>query len=138
MKKFFCIALLFLLPALKGFSQDYSLDSTGVHAQGNPGDLFLATLIVTNNSGSDITLHLNRIVSNLPPGWTSCFCYPICIAPLIDTLTFTIPALGVDSIKPNFGTDSIPGIGHITITLYQVGESVPSDMDTIFFFRAAR
>ena len=134
MKKLFCVVLLVLFTGIKTFSQDYSLDSARIHSQGNPGDLFLSALLVTNNSSSDITLHLTRIIKNIPVNWTSCFCFPTCIAPWIDTLTFSIPAFGVDSIKPNFGTDPIdPGIGYITITLTQEGESSLSPADTIYF-----
>src|SRR5262245_8728271 len=132
MKKLFCVVSASLLLITGAFSQDYTLDSTRIHANGNPGDLFLASLIVTNNSNATITMHLQRIVKNLPANWTSCFCYPHCIAPWVDTLTFSIAPLSMDSIKPNFGTDSIPGTGYITILLVQQGAE-SNLQDTIFF-----
>ena len=114
------------------FSQDYSLNSTKLNAHGSPGDFMLSTLVVNNASGSTITMHMQRIVKNLPANWTSCFCYPTCIGPLIDTLTFSIAPFSKDSIKPNYGTDpSTPGIGYITIRLYQ--EGFPNNIDTIAF-----
>ncbi len=134
MKKFYAGIFLFLSTASRIFSQDYSLDSTRIHAQGNTGDFFLAALVVHNTTGNDITLHFTRITNNIPSGWgASCFCYPTCIAPWIDTLTFLIPAFGSDSIKPNFSSNSIPGIGFITIALHQqLGEGSFPD-DTIYF-----
>ena len=113
------------------FSQSYALNPTHLNVQGMPGDFMLSTLIVNNSSGAPITMHLKRIVKNLPPYWTSCFCFPDCIAPWIDTMTFVLPAGVTDSIEPNFGTDSVPGIGYITITLYQ--EGFPNHIDTITF-----
>lgn len=134
MKKLFCIVLIVLVTGTRTFSQDYTLDSTRIHSYGNPGELFLSALLITNNTGSSLTFHLNRIVKNLPANWTSCFCYPTCIAPWIDTLTFSIPPFGTDSIKPNYGTDSIPGIGYITtVLLIQDLEGTFSPVDTIYF-----
>lgn len=133
MKKIFCVTVLVFIAGIKLFSQNYFFDSTRVHAQGNPGDLFLSAFVITNNTSGPLTFHLNRIVKDLPSNWYSCFCYPTCIAPWIDTLTFTIPPIGSDSIKPNYGTDSVPGIGYITtVLLIQDGESF-SPVDTIYF-----
>ena len=130
MKKFIAVPL--ILFALLVRSQDYNLIPVNPNAQGNPGDLFRASVHVQNTNGeSDIVMHLKRIVKNLPPYWTSCFCFPDCIAPWIDTMTFLLPAGVTDSIEPNFGTDSVPGIGYITITLYQ--EGFPNHIDTITF-----
>ena len=113
------------------FSQSYALNPTHLNVQGMPGDFMLSTLIVNNPSGAPITMHLKRIVKNLPANWTSCFCYPYCIAPFIDTLVFSISPFSSDSIKPNYGTDSLPGIGYITIILYE--EGFQNNLDTITF-----
>lgn len=76
-------------------------------------------------------MHFERIVNNLPGTWTSCFCYPQCVAPWIDSATFYVNGFSTDSIMPNFGTDSIPAMATVTIVLYQVGyETMP---DTITF-----
>jgi len=133
MKKIFCVAILVFITGVKSFGQDYSLDSTRIHAQGNPGEMFHSALLVTNNTANPLTFHINRILKDLPPNWTSCFCYPICIAPWSDTLTFSIPPFGTDSIKPNFGTDSVPGIGYITTVLYIQDLESFSPEDTIYF-----
>lgn len=113
-------------------AQDYILNPTNLNVQGNPGDFMLSTLIVNNTSANTITMHFERIVKNIPVNWSSCFCYPACLAPSIDTLTFSIAPFSSDSIKPNYNTDlSTPGIGYVTITLYQQG--FPSSIDTIAF-----
>lgn len=113
-------------------AQSYTLSPTHLNVQGNPGDFMLSTLVVNNPSASQITIHMERIVKNLPANWTSCFCFPTCIAPFIDTLTFSIAAYSNDSIKPNYGTDpNTPGIGYITIKLYQ--EGFPNAIDTVYF-----
>lgn len=124
--------LLGVIITCNGLAQNYSLNPTGLNAQGNPGDFLLSTLIVNNTSGNNITMHVKRIVKNLPPNWTSCFCFPVCVAPFIDTLTFNIPPYSMDSIKPNYHTDpSTLGIGYVTIILYQV--DYPNNIDTVVF-----
>lgn len=130
MKRYYSFFLTSVL-ALQLSAQDYTLNPSNLNVQGNPGDFMLSTLIVNNTSGNNITMHLKRIVKNLPTNWSSCFCYPKCLAPFIDTLTFNIAPFSMDSIKPNYGTDSVPGIGYVTITLYQQGFS--NNIDTIAF-----
>jgi hypothetical protein len=117
---------------LAGISQDYTLSPTNLDVSGNPGDFMLSTLIVNNPTSSEIMISFERIEKNLPPNWTSCFCFPDCIAPWIDTMTFVINPFSCDSIKPNYGTDlTVPGIGYITIILHQVGyESI---VDTVHY-----
>ncbi len=131
MKKIYSLILtLFVVCGLS--AQSYTLSPTHLNVQGNPGDFMLSTLVVNNPSASQITIHMERIVKNLPANWTSCFCFPTCIAPFIDTLTFSIAAFSNDSIKPNYGTDpNTPGIGYITIKLYQ--EGFPNAIDTVYF-----
>lgn len=132
MRKIFTSLFLSVLLCPDGFSQNHSLNPTRLDAHGNPGDLMLSTLVVNNTGSSAVTLHMKRIIKNLPPNWTSCFCYPFCIAPFIDTLSFTISPFSCDSIKPNYGTDSlVPGIGYITIILYEDG--FPNNIDTVAF-----
>src|SRR5262245_14770620 len=118
MKKIFLIAFLISITGAKSFCQVYSLDSSRIHVQGNPGDLMLASLVITNNTSDSITILLSRIVKNLPPNWNSCYCYPECLAQDRDTFTFSIAPFSSDSIVPNFGTDSTPGIGYITTVLF--------------------
>jgi hypothetical protein len=100
--------------------------------QGKPGDFLLSKLIVNNTSANTIYIRFERFVKNLPPNWNSCFCFPTCLAPFIDTFTFSIAPFSMDSIMPNYNTDPImPGIGYITIKLNQVG--YPNNVDTIAF-----
>lgn len=112
-------------------AQDYSLVAVDLNSIANPGDFFYAHLKVVNNSSSTIEMFMTRVVKDLPLNWTSCFCYPVCIAPFIDTLRFDIPAFSQDSIKPNFQSDFNPGIGTVVITLYQVG--FEASIDTVTF-----
>ena len=112
-------------------SQDYTLVPTNPNATGQPGELFLAQIKIQNNSNEGISMHFERIVNNLPGTWTSCFCYPHCIAPWIDTMSFSIAAFSLDSISPNFGTDSFPAIADVKIVLWQ--EGYINNPDTITF-----
>ena len=132
--KYFCKLFFVLLVSSLGNdlkAQDYSIVPANLNAQSFPGDFFLAKARVQNTSGNTITIFMERIVKNLPPNWTSCFCYPFCIAPFRDTLSFHIAPHSVDSIMPNFGTDSVPGLGTIVVKIYQVGNE--SVIDTITF-----
>jgi len=132
--KHFNKLFLFLFVVLLGNNlkaQDYTIVPANLNVHSFPGDFFLAKARVQNNSTNTITMFMERIVKNLPPNWTSCFCYPTCIAPFVDTLRFHIAPHSMDSIMPNFGTDSVPGLGTIVVKLYQQGyESMP---DTITY-----
>lgn len=113
-------------------AQEYSIVQTMPNASGQPGDMLMPMIHVQNSSNEGILMHLERIVLNLPNNWTSCFCYPHCVAPWIDTMSFMIPAYSVDSVTPNFCTDSfVPGTGTVQIILYQGG--FENAADTITF-----
>ena len=131
MKKWIFLFFAFFIFGLNAKSQDYSIIPTKLNALGTPGSFFLSRATIQNNSSSTIQLFMTRILKDLPPSWTSCFCYPECLAPFIDTLWFTIPAYSSDSIMPNYGTDTIPGLGTIKVVLYQTG--FESEKDTIVF-----
>lgn len=129
-RKLALLSIIFTLN-FQAIGQDYSIIPTNLNAQGLPATMFLSRATIQNNSGSTIELFMKRIVKDLPPNWTSCFCYPECIAPFIDTLWIVISAYSSDSIMPNYATDTIPGLGTIEVELYQKGyESV---IDTITF-----
>lgn len=129
LKTFLLLTIMFIACVAK--AQDYTIIPTNLDVQGSPGDLMLSTALIQNNTSQNLTIYMKRIAKNIPSGWTSCFCYPTCIAPSIDSLTFTIPPNGTDSIKPNYGTDSIPGFGTIVVTVTVSGHS--STVDTITF-----
>lgn len=112
-------------------AQNYSIIPVDLNAQASPGDFFYAHLKVVNNSSSTIQMFITRVVKELPLNWTSCFCYPVCIAPFVDTLRFDIAPFSEDSIKPNFQSDLNPGMGTVAITLYEVG--FEASVDTITF-----
>lgn len=111
-------------------SQDYSVIYTHPNSVGQPSQLFLSQVKVQNSSSEGIFMHFERIVNNLPGTWTSCFCYPFCVAPWIDTATFYVNGSSTDSIMPNFGTDSIPAMATVTIVLYQMGYENMADTIT--------
>lgn len=126
------IFLFFLLHQQASIAQSYSLVPVDLNSHASVGTFFYATMKVVNPSPVPVTMFMRRIVKDMPPNWSSCFCFPTCIAPWMDTLTFTIPAFSEDSIKPNFyQSDSIPGIGTISIELFQIG--FESFIDTITF-----
>lgn len=109
-----------------GRGQNYSFAAYDTIKYGNPGELFIDSLILVNNTSSPVKMFLHRIVKNIPSGWTSCFCNPECIAQTQDTLTFYIPVdgnhmAGQAFVSPNFGTDSIPGVGEVIVVLNEVG-----------------
>src|SRR5688572_26277599 len=132
MKKFIISFLLIyaLLPdGLK--AQNYILNPYNLNVTGNPGDFLLSGLTVSNPNPVDITIFINRIEKNIPNGWTSCFCYPTCLAPWLDTLTWTIPAGSSVDISPNFQTTSVPGFGTVRAELWNFTSG--SAVDTITF-----
>jgi hypothetical protein len=112
--------------ALSTSGQNYFLSSFDTVKCGNPGDLFLPSVTVNNATSNALSMMVRRIVRNVPNGWNSCFCYPYCVPQTQDTLYFTLsPALGKDSgfmfVSPNFGTDSVPGIGVVTVVITDLG-----------------
>ena len=132
MKKYLISFILFLgLHPVGLNAQNYILDPYNLDVTGMPGDFLLASLAVSNPGTADIVIFINRIVKNLPPGWTSCFCYPMCVAPLLDTLTWTIPAGTSVDISPNFQTTITPGFGIVRVELLNLTSG--SVADTITF-----
>ena len=132
MKKYFFI---FILISFISKGQNFFISTYDTVQYGNCGDLMLAPIIFTNTSVVPVQMHMNRIVKNIPSGWTSCFCYPTCLAQTTNTLDFIIPiasgkVAGTQTVSPNFGTDSIPGTGIIIVVFNEIGTTV---YDTITF-----
>src|SRR5207237_1288551 len=90
----------------------------------------LPAVYITNMSGFNLNMRFTRLVKDIPNGWTSCFCYPQCISPTRDTLSFTVPGNSTLRISPNFGTDSIPGFGKVILVLSVLGSE---KQDTLTF-----
>jgi hypothetical protein len=134
MKKFFLILL--LIGSFNIQSQNYVISMYDTVKYGNCGDLLLPTVTFSNTSANPVQMHFHRILKAIPTGWTSCFCAPSCIAQTLDSLNFTIPNGGTknnpntQNVSPNFGTDSIPGIGEVIVVFNEIGVN---HYDTIHF-----
>ena len=80
------------------------------------------TARMTNTSSNSINVFLIRIAKILPPNWQTCFCYPVCLAPFVDTLPWTIPGNSTIDICPGFFSDAItPGFAIEWVRIYEVG-----------------
>ena len=131
MKIFSLVFLIVFCPSVI-LSQEYSISEDYMNATGEPGDLMLDTARVTNGSSSPITIYIVRVSVNLPPGWQTCFCYPTCAAPFIDSLEWTIPGYSTIDVCPGFFSDSTtPGFGIEWVKIYQQGYE--SAADTLTF-----
>ena len=119
---------------LKG--QNYIIINYDTLKIGNCGDFLLPSVTFSNTSTNPVQIHFLRILKNIPTGWTSCFCAPICIAQTQDSLNFTIgiggtkSAPNTQSVAPNFGTDSLAGTGEVIVIFNEVGVN---HFDTITF-----
>ncbi len=121
------ILLLLIIPfsfILKG--QNYIISMYDTIKYGNTGATLLPMAIFTNVSIAPVQMHMNRIVKNIPAGWTSCFCYPTCLAQTTNTFDFVIPIASgkiaaTQTVAPNFGTDSIAGVGVIIVVFNEIG-----------------
>lgn len=129
--KLFLISIFLSLVTTSLKAQNYILNPYNLNVTGLPGDFLLSGLTVTNPNTTDIEIFISRIERTLPQGWTSCFCYPTCLAPWLDTLTWTIPAGTSVDISPNFQTTLTPGIGIVRVELLNL--TTGSAADTITF-----
>lgn len=116
-------------------AQNYTLTAYDTVYYGNPGDLFIPSVTLTNTSNDTLYMMARRIVRNVPAGWNSCFCFPYCVPQTQDTLLFFIPPnegknTNVCQVAPNFGTDSIPGIGVVVVVITEIGKT---QMDTVTY-----
>ncbi|MEW6467658.1 MAG: T9SS type A sorting domain-containing protein [Bacteroidota bacterium] len=131
MKRIFLLCC-FCLGMLKGFSQTYTISQDYMNAVGDPGDLMLDTARLTNTSSAPINIYIIRILASLPPNWQTCFCYPVCLSPAVDTLPWTVPAGSTIDICPGFFSDaSSPGFAIEWVRIYQVGYE--NNADTLVF-----
>ena len=99
-----------------------------MNGSGTAGDLIIDTARMTNTSNNSINVYLIRIAKTLPPNWQTCFCYPICLAPFVDTLPWVIPGNSTIDICPGFFSDAItPGFAIEWVRIYQVGFELSAD-----------
>jgi hypothetical protein len=134
MKRILFVVLIVGCFVTKG--QNYIITMYDTVKYGNCGDLLLPTVTFSSTTGSPVQMHFKRILKNIPTGWTSCFCAPSCIPQTQDTMNFTIPAVGdknhppYQNVTPNFGTDSISGVGEVIVVFNEIGVN---HYDTIYF-----
>ena len=127
MKKFLFFIL--IIPNIL-FSQNYIITPIDQNPVGNPGDLLLAPVLVTNNTNNPIDFMYNRIYLNIPTGWVSCVCLPVCMPPGPKmTYSFTIQANSTETVMPNFQTDSIAGIGYSRFIFTEIGSNINDTLD---------
>ena len=129
--KLLLIAIILSSLSISLKAQNYILNPYNLNVTGMPGDFLLSGLTVTNTNATDIDIFISRIEKTLPQGWTSCFCYPTCLAPWLDTLTWHIPAGTSVDISPNFQTSAVPGFGTVRVELINLTSG--SAADTITF-----
>jgi len=123
---------MFIIPIKIIVAQNsYTLQIDSVHATGYPGDFLLAPIKLTNTTSQGFNIKIHRIEKTIPETWASCFCYPSCIAPWIDSLEWWVNSNETISIAPNFNTDpAVPGYGYIVVEIQKVGQSEYADTIT--------
>ena len=135
MRKMFL--LFFIIAAFSVKSQNYSISTLDTVKYGNCTDLLLPSVTFSNTITGIVFMHMERITKNIPSGWTSCFCAPECLPQTQSVYDFTIGSTGskgnpdgTQDVKPNFGTDTIPGTGEIIVVFNEIGVN---HFDTIRF-----
>jgi hypothetical protein len=97
---------------------------------GVPGDLFAATITLSNTTSGTAHVFFDRYQKSIPPYWALCYCYFQCHSPADDTVTVVIEPYGTSTITLQFKTDSVnPGIATAGFRLKEVG--TPAKADTI-------
>jgi hypothetical protein len=129
--------LFFIVLTLGSKSQNYIITMLDTIKYGNCGDLLLPTVTFSNTITGTVFMHMERITKNIPSGWTSCFCAPECLPQTQSVYDFTIGSIGskgnpdgTQDVSPNFGTDSIPGVGEVIVVFNEIGVN---KFDTIHF-----
>ena len=128
MRKLFILCVIISFYA-KG--QNYIITPQNLNPVGNPGDLLFAPVLVTNLTNNSINFEYNRIYLNIPAGWQSCVCLPVCMVPGPRMhYNFTIAANSTETVMPNFQTDTVPGVGYSKFVFFESGTNV---VDTLSF-----
>jgi hypothetical protein len=131
MKCLFLLVLTLFFAAQNNIrGQDITYSKSDYDKTGPAGTMVSPNVNFSNTGADTIEIFVNRFYKNLPQNWTSCFCFINCHSPLEDTLRFKLGPGEDQTISMGFNTDSVPGIGYVSITLEQVGGS---QKDTINF-----
>jgi len=120
MKPFFT-TLIFLFLFTSVSAQDLIYSKSEFDKTGDPLTMVNPDVSFLNIGSDTIEIRVIRSFKNLPPNWTSCFCFTECNPPSVDTLQFFMAPLDKFIIGVGFNTDSIPGIGFIKATFEQIG-----------------
>ncbi len=125
------LVVLFVIISFWAKAQNYIITPQNLNPVGAPGDLLFAPILVTNITNDSIQFEYSRISLNIPSGWLSCVCLPVCMdptKPMHDA--FMIPANSTQTVMPNFQTDTIPSIGYSTFIFFETGVN---NYDTLSF-----
>jgi hypothetical protein len=102
---------------------NYTLQLDSINAMGQPGDFLLAPIKLTNTTNQGFTIKIQRIERIIPENWSSCFCYPVCLAPFVDSMEWLVDANETITIAPNFNTDpDEPGSGYVVVKISELGQ----------------
>ncbi len=112
------------------FGQNITYSKSFFDKTGDPGMMITPDVSFYNSHSDTIEVFVNRFYKNLPPNWTSCFCFMQCHMPTEDTLHFFLAPGEKVSIGVGFSTDAIPGVGYVKFTMEQIGGT---QKDTLSF-----
>lgn len=126
------VSLAILFPPKTSSAQsNYSLQLDSINSTGEPGYFLLAPIKLTNTTNQGFSVKIHRIERTIPETWSSCFCYPTCLAPWIDSMEWWVNAHETITIAPNFNTDPVvPGYGYVVVRIYEIGQSQYADTIT--------
>ncbi len=109
---------------------NYTLQLDSINATGEQGDFLLAPIKLTNTTNQGFYIKIQRIERTIPETWSSCFCYPVCLAPFVDSMEWWVDANETITIAPNFNTDPVEaGSGYVVVKISELGQS-PADTIT--------
>jgi hypothetical protein len=128
MRHFF-VAVCMVLVVPGSSAQNISYGKSTYDLTGDPTTMVTPELNFSNTGSSTIQVFVKRILVNLPPNWTSCFCFINCHPPAIDTLRFNLVPGQNASIGVGFNTDINPGIGYVRLTVEEVGGTQKDTLD---------
>lgn len=127
--KFF-ITILFFLGLNNAIGQNLAYSKSFFDKTGDPGMMVTPDVAFYNTDSDTIEIFVKRFYQDLPLNWTTCFCFTQCHLPAEDTLRFFLAPGQKLVIGVGFGTDTIPGIGYVKITMEQIGGT---QKDTLTF-----